>query len=250
MRVFLAIGAILLYGLAHGATFTVSPGQSIQAAIDAALPGDIIEVEWGAYQENINITKRLTLRAVNVTRKGIDIPVIVAGNKGDAIAVSADGVVLEGFAATQGFAGIAIRSSNNTIAGNYANYNRDFGMVIISNNKNNLTNNTAIQNGKAGIFLSENTSSNSVKGNKVAKNPFGILVESSAFNNLFSNNCLLENKENANDFGANQWDDGSLGNYYDDLACQDINKDGICDIEYNIPGGSSIDRYPLARQPA
>ncbi len=39
----------------------VYPGDSIQAAIDAAVPGDVIHVNPGAYVENININKNISL---------------------------------------------------------------------------------------------------------------------------------------------------------------------------------------------
>ncbi len=249
MRTGLIMALILMAGLTQAATINVGPGQSIQAAIDAAAAGDVIEVAKGTYQENINITKQLTIRAVNVGRKGIDIPVLNGGNKGDVATVFADGVVLEGFAVTNGFNGIAVKSNGNLLEGNFANYNQGFGIIVFSQSQNRLVNNTAIQNGKAGIGLF-GADNSTVVGSKVMKNSLGILVTEGSSGNVLSMNSLMQNQENAYDDGTNQWDDGSKGNYYDNNACSDAKADGICDVQFKIPGGPSIDRYPLARSAA
>ena len=44
----------------------ISPGQSLQAAIDAASAGDNITVQSGGYDESITITKGLDIRGVGV----------------------------------------------------------------------------------------------------------------------------------------------------------------------------------------
>lgn len=61
-----------------------------------------------------------------------------------------------------------------------------------------------------------------------------------------------ENGQNAGigdeawDNGSNQWDDGSKGNYYSKIQCNDSDANGICDSSHAISGGKNIDRYPLA----
>lgn len=86
---FLAVLALLCALPASAATLTVSPGESIQAAIERAAPGDVIEVARGRYTENLLIAKPLTLR-------GVERPTLSGGMKDDTIRVTAPDVVIEG----------------------------------------------------------------------------------------------------------------------------------------------------------
>ncbi len=78
-------------------TTTVKPGESIQAAVDRARPGDTIEVMPGLYHEEIHIDlNKITLRGLkgpNSERAVLD------GKKelSDAIVASGDDFTLEGF---------------------------------------------------------------------------------------------------------------------------------------------------------
>ncbi|GMG93998.1 nitrous oxide reductase family maturation protein NosD [Cupriavidus metallidurans] len=83
---------ILLAGCltgAQGATVRVAPGRPLQAAIDAARPGDVLEIERATYTGNFVIGKALTLR-------GVDRPTISGGQHGDTLRVTAPDVVVEG----------------------------------------------------------------------------------------------------------------------------------------------------------
>lgn len=88
----LACAAMLGWVAAHSAsaaTVTVQPGQDLQAAVAAAAPGDIIEVQRGNYRVNLLIDKPLTLR-------GLDRPTLSGGLTGDTIRVTSPDVVIEG----------------------------------------------------------------------------------------------------------------------------------------------------------
>ncbi|ATE62378.1 nitrous oxide reductase family maturation protein NosD [Thauera sinica] len=74
---------------AAAATLRVAPGGSIQAAIERAAPGDVIEIERARYEENLRIAKPLTLR-------GLDRPTLSGGLKGDTIRITAEDVTIEG----------------------------------------------------------------------------------------------------------------------------------------------------------
>ena len=74
---------------AWAATWVVRPGQSIQAAIDHAQAGDVVEIGRAFYTEHVLIAKPLTLR-------GIQHPTISGANQGDTIRVTSPDVVIEG----------------------------------------------------------------------------------------------------------------------------------------------------------
>lgn len=74
---------------AQAATVRVAPGRPLQAAIDAARPGDVLEIERATYTGNFVVGKALTLR-------GVDRPTISGGQHGDTLRVTAPDVVIEG----------------------------------------------------------------------------------------------------------------------------------------------------------
>jgi nitrous oxidase accessory protein len=138
---------IVLQETGHAAIIAVNSGDSIQAAIYIAKPGDIIEVYSGVYYEHVNINKQLTLR-------GVGIPVLDATASGSAITLSADGVILEGFRTINSGqwpgegakeAGIKIISRNNTVMNNNASNNSN-GIFIVGGGNNTITRNTANNN--------------------------------------------------------------------------------------------------------
>ena len=88
------------------ATVVVKPGQDVQAAIQAAAPGDVIEVHRGFYRANLLIDKSLTLR-------GIDRPTISGGLEGDTIRVTAPDVVIEGLIVRD--SGTSLKNQNSGI---------------------------------------------------------------------------------------------------------------------------------------
>ena len=64
--------------------------------------------------------------------------------------------------------------------------------------------------------------------------------------NVFKQNSVY----NAKDDVVNQWDNGSVGNFWDDYEEKypdAIQKDDIWDTPYNIPEKNNMDNYPLVK---
>ena len=115
---------------------------TIQSAIDDANTGDEIHVDSGTYHENVNVNKRLILR-------GFGMPVVDAVENGSAITLAVDGMVLDGFTATGASgsypnAGIKVASNDNTLSGNNASSNNNYGILLLSSSNNTLSGNLAI----------------------------------------------------------------------------------------------------------
>lgn len=299
------------------------PGNfpTIQEAVDAACPGDTIEVESGIYRENVDVYKSLTLRGVDT---GPGMPIIDAGHWVSGITLYQDCVTLAGFIITNSSlgAGVEVQSDcniifNNTIAGNSLNGLKIKGQRsgnIISENRitgngfsglafdgeaidNTILDNEISKNGFGGVSFTEVALNNLVMGNNISANGFvgvqfkersrenyivGNLITGNRFGgidllgnascNLITGNLLIRNnftglslsqntscnlvfenylldnmKHGATDGGfGNRWDNGTIGNYYSDFACEDKDGNGICDNLCGIYGGSGLDRYPLA----
>ena len=179
--------SIILLGLAQGDSWIITPGEniSIQGMIDLARPGDIVHVEGGTYYENINVDKPLTLR-------GVEMPVVDGGGNGSSITLSADGIVLEGFVATnpskspEEAAGIKVSSDYNIIKNNSV-YNNSIGIILNNSDNNSIEANNFSNNG-FGIYLL-GSHGNKIAGNNATKNGEGIRLRDSRNNTIAGNNA-------------------------------------------------------------
>jgi parallel beta-helix repeat protein len=181
---------------------------SIQAAINAAQPGDTIIVRDGTYTENVEVNvANLTLRSENGSAFTT---VLAAVNASDVFLVTANSVTITGFTvrnandSASAACGIHLHSvhhcivSGNNASGNYR------GIYLFSSSKNTLSDNTVSKNG-FGIYLNyssnnnltANTANSNIRyGNSYDGNSYGIRLQSS------SNNTLTANTANWNyDYG-------------------------------------------------
>jgi parallel beta-helix repeat protein len=96
------------------------------------------------------------------------------------------------------------------------------------------------------MYLFWNCNNNTLLGNSVSNNYYGMALEDSNNNKIFLNN-YINNDINAADYGVNnKWDNGIIGNHWDDYMGVDANHDGIGDTPYLIPGAAgSQDNFPI-----
>ncbi|MCQ6963603.1 hypothetical protein PV02_11040 [Methanolobus chelungpuianus] len=176
------------------ATITVGPSDkdytTINAAVTAASPDDIILVSDGVYNEDIIISKtNLTIISENGSANTLIRPSLSSGHT---LQVTASNVTIQGFNITGGSyygrAGIyVISASNCTFSENQVNANH-YGIYLESSGNNIIQNNNLSSNSYAGVYL--DSSNNNVFTDNVANsnNYAGIILTTSSSNNTFANN--------------------------------------------------------------
>ncbi len=213
--------ALLILSLGEGAEIQVS--KNLQAAIDAASPGDTLLVASGTY-DKITLSKSLNLIG--------DGAVIRAGNRDACVSIDADNINVSGFLVRDGFYGIKLNyvkgctisnntvlyctqpgiallfSDGNTITGNNASFNGIvgegwYGIYLSNSNDNLIADNSAYGNGAYGINLFPSCSNNTIRGNVLSGNMYGLYMFNGCSNNLIQNNDLSRNTNSGLDLRIN-----------------------------------------------
>ena len=187
---------------------------TIQAAVNAANPGDTVIVRAGAYTENIDVSKKhLTIQS----ESGAEATIIQGVNPDDSVfevTPWADYVTIEGFAVrgatnTSG-KGIALsQAAHCNIIGNIVS-NTAFGVWLYVSSDNTISQNTAMSNGATGIHLTFSPN-NSLIDNVARDNVQGIYLYSSG-NNVLTSNTMFDNQRN---FFVEAWDLSSFAQNID-----------------------------------
>jgi len=204
----LAVAIILLTSMVEAVKIDVGPGQSIQAAINRANPGDTVSVQSGVYRESLNITRRIIL-------EGEGHPLLDGSAIGSAITLRADGARVSGFdIRTVRQTGIHLLSRNNviedntisgcldgirldraamnSIARNDINNNTN-GITLYASEgniieNNNIRDNNINEESDCGIFLVYSTSNIIRKNDLMNNGDCSITLRSSSNNTIIGNN--------------------------------------------------------------
>ena len=154
--------------------------------------------------------------------------------------------------------GISVyRSNNNNISNNEISINIPSGIslsygIFLHGSYNNIISGNMISYCHTGIRI-KGSDDSLVFDNQIFKNKKGVYCCCGAGNNIIYHNNFEQNEEyNARDDVRNQWDNGSIGNYWDDYIEKYPDAaqiDGIWDISYNITSlysdEGNYDWYPL-----
>ncbi len=172
----------------------LSASVSLQAAIDAAAPGDTLTVPAGRYQGNILLHKRLVLI-------GKDTPVLRGEGQGSVVTIEADSCVLRGFAVQRSGsmlvnedAGILVKSSHNVIE---ANTLEDvlFGIYLLRAHHNRILDNTItgrrhLEVGERGAGIHVwNSLYNRFVGNIITDARDGFYIQNASHSYIENNTC-------------------------------------------------------------
>ncbi len=177
-----------------GVLTIVCPAASLQDAINAALPGETINVS-GTCAENIlvrNEKQRITING------GGTATINGPSNTSPAVNIRGKGILLQGFTIRGGNAGVAVnRGSNAVLSGNTIESTGGNGVIIEQLAFAILTNNTIRNNPGAGVVVQEastarigfNADSETVaSANTIQNNVLGIAVMNGSSARVIGNN--------------------------------------------------------------
>jgi len=245
----------------------------IQNAIDNASPGYTIMVKNGAYYETLIINKSINLIGEDKENTIINCVNTNTSGENQVILVTANNCSLQNFKIigtidSLHVSGINVKTSDNTISNNIL-VNNEKGIYLNRDTNNNNVSFNTCKNNTYGIyifvsyysFVFKNNITNNFNGlriinskynrifhNFIENNQQGALVCCGSENNvIYSNNFVNNSEWNAQDKVSNEWDNGILGNFWDDYTGIDTNHDGIGDLPYNLEPYPTInkDRFPL-----
>jgi len=241
---------------AFGATITVNPGHSIQAAVNAAHAGDTIRVTTGTYRESVEVTKSLNIIGDGQGSTILQPPASAPTGESPACFDPSDPSSVNGFCTHGTFdshgnvvtpvgpvrvSGFTVKNFGGTgviffgassphVDHNTFLNNAEYGTAAFVSSNDFFDSNISNKNGEAGIYLGDSPSANgTVTNNQTMNNAnFGIFVRDASgqaaapgtvANNSTRGNCagILFLNTGANPANWNAFGNLSTAN---DSSCQ------------------------------
>jgi len=120
----------------------------------------------------------------------------------------------------------------------------DVGILVLLNAHDNKILDCNILDNKKAVDIRINSNNNLITNCNIYGNNEGVHIWQGSNDNLIYNNNLWKNDEDAKDENKNQWDNGNVGNYWDDYNGIDADRDGIGDTQFII-SAENTDRFPF-----
>lgn len=229
----------LIAGIGNAAELSVQEGDSIQEAVNSAVPGDVILVKPGTYTENILVTTKNGLVISSESGNPEDTIIDSLYPETDVLTIEADNITVKGFTitgATVNCSGICLHRSNNCLIENNKLFDNSYGIYLDSSEKNRIFNNVILK-GDRGIFIEE-SDHNSVESNKESRCRYGIYLLNSKVNKI-SKNTVLDNREygilfsgsNSNNLSENTASDSIRGIHIGNSDDNKLSKNSISSNE-------------------
>ncbi|HEY3274885.1 MAG TPA: cellulase family glycosylhydrolase [Methanocella sp.] len=223
--------------------------KTIQAAVDAAKPGNTIVVSSGTYKENVVVRKSITIKAASGAT-----PIVDGSAKQSCFYVNANNVRIEGFTvqnSARNDCGIYVAAGGDTLVNNKIN-GCGWG-IYLATGGNRLQGNTVTGSTNAGIGL-YGSKNNVITGSTTSGNTVGLKIDSTSTGNVL---YLNDFKDTTRLAGSNKYNStaklsykykgqsyyGYLGNNWTGYSGTDANGNGVGDRPYT--GSNFRDNYPL-----
>jgi hypothetical protein len=135
--------------------------------------------------------------------------------------------------------GIKLRETN-TIIDQTTIHSFDIGLMILINSENHIVKNCVFYNNEKAIDIRINSDGNTITNSEISYNTYGVYIWQNSENNQVYANNFWKNTVNAYSEKnlQNSWDNGTIGNYWDDYQ-NDVNN------FYTI-NGEDKDNKPLS----
>ena len=156
------------------------PLRTIQKAVNVALAGDVIHVDAGTYNEDVNVSKQLTILGA-----GIDVSIVSGpiGGDGATFRIGTSGIVIDGFTIT--------RDGNNTTDWNNPGLNNT-GLAVQGQTSSVEVRNSKFDGNRTGIDVN-NSNGNNIHNNIISNNRTGLLFRNQTDNTMVIENVISNN---------------------------------------------------------